>query len=231
MKKQVDNKEYRTVFQNRLRIIAKNLGSQRVLAEKIGVTERTIAAYASGETEPKAQTLSQIAKAGNITLEWLINGGDFLATGQGNSNPEADNQRFVPIPRYDARLSAGAGAWNDDNATLLDYIHFTHEFLQKKLGRTNIEGLVILDAVGDSMEPTINNDDLVMIDRNAEGASNGIYAFVLRDTAHIKRFTFLANGGLKISSDNKEYESETLSPDESDTLHIIGRAIWRGHVF
>ena len=77
-------------------------------------------------------------------------------------------QNFINLPRYNGRLAAGDGAFNE-RAELLDYIPFTKAFLSKKLGLMSEKDLVILEVKGDSMEPTISNGDLAAIDQTQTG--------------------------------------------------------------
>ena len=47
--------------------------SQEQLAEAVGVTTRSISAYESGRAVPRANTLRKLAKALNVTVEYLTN--------------------------------------------------------------------------------------------------------------------------------------------------------------
>lgn len=140
------------------------------------------------------------------------------------------NLGSVQIPRYGVQLSAGNGHWNEDELTPLDYIPFTREFLQKKLNRKSTNDLLILEASGDSMLPTIAEGDLVLVDQRLKTQTDGIFAFVQDGLARVKRFKFLTGGRVQLVSDNKElYTPETLSNEEAEYLHIIGRVCWIGH--
>jgi len=153
---------------------------------------------------------------------------DWLATGSLTSSEPAEAE-FVGIPRYDAWLGAGDGAFNE-RARRIDDIPFTREFLQRKLGRNTAEGLAILEARGDSMEPTISDGDLVLVDRRQDRLEDGIMAFVRDDTAYVKRIRCLLDG-IEIISDNRDiYEPLVVSRERLDELTIIGRVRWIGRV-
>lgn len=47
--------------------------SQKQLAEKIGVTQRTITTYETGGSLPRGTTARKLAKALNVSLEYLMN--------------------------------------------------------------------------------------------------------------------------------------------------------------
>jgi len=47
--------------------------SQRALAEKIGVSQRAITAYETGVSLPRGTTARKLAKALNVSVEYLLN--------------------------------------------------------------------------------------------------------------------------------------------------------------
>ena len=55
-------------------------------------------------------------------------------------------------------------------------------------------------------------------------------AVLRRDSGlQAKRLQLLVDGSVLIKSDNeKKYEKETIPPERSASLHIIGRVIWIG---
>ncbi len=61
-------------FHERLRILSKEAGGIRSLADKTNISERTIANWLSGKTDPKANALIPIAVEMGITLDWLVMG-------------------------------------------------------------------------------------------------------------------------------------------------------------
>lgn len=94
----------------------------------------------------------------------------------------------------------------------------------------NAKDLAILEVKGDSMEPTIADGDLVIVDQAQRAPDDGIMAFILDDTAYIKRMRRFFDG-IDIISDNKKmYPPIQLGRDRFDELHIIGRVRWCGHV-
>jgi phage repressor protein C with HTH and peptisase S24 domain len=134
---------------------------------------------------------------------------------------------FAQIPRYKAELSAGAGRFNPDSTMPEDFIPFTWEFLERRLQRTNIDGLVMLGVAGDSMSPTINDDDLVMVDRTKTRLDAGVFAFVLDGVARVKRINVTMRG-IDILSDNSTYGPEHYTRKELSEMQVIGRVRWVG---
>ena len=90
---------------------------------------------------------------------------------------------------------------------------------------------MIFVAAGDSMEPTINDGDLVMVDQRDDWLRDGLFAFTLGDEARIKRLHRLIDG-VEIRSDNDElYSPEFVRGAQADQLQIIGRVVWAGRTY
>ncbi|MDH5525442.1 MAG: helix-turn-helix domain-containing protein [Desulfobulbaceae bacterium] len=64
----------------RIQAVRKNLGlNQEQFGKKLGgIAKSTISGYESGDTDPKPETLAQIAKLGNASLDWLITGDEWI---------------------------------------------------------------------------------------------------------------------------------------------------------
>ncbi|WP_421707958.1 LexA family transcriptional regulator [Algihabitans sp.] len=220
-------------FSGRIEQVIRLAGSVAELARKSGLSERVISKYRSGESDPSRRRLLALAEASGVSVEWLATGK--TATGKTATGkpiePVSENKQesgdFALVPRFDARLSAGAGAFTE-RTSLLDHIPFTQRFLRRNLGRSAIEGLAIVEAVGDSMEPTISNGDLVMIDRQDTVPGDGLYALVLDDSLLVKRVHKTLDG-LEITSDNSAlYRPITLPRARIDDVMIVGRVRWLG---
>lgn len=141
-------------------------------------------------------------------------------------------QSFVSIPYYrESHLSAGNGYVVDiDKET--DLLTFQAAWLRKM--SLQPEYLVVVRCKGDSMEPRIKDDDIVLVNTQVhdfKSIEDGkIYAINYAGEARIKRLIKRFDGSLVISSDNQspEYSDEIVTPDMADQLKIIGKAVWVG---
>lgn len=190
-------------------------------AQRVGLPQTTVSKYlnAGGKVAPRLDIVALMAEGLGVTMDWLVH-----ARGDG---PDA-TMGFAKIPRYDATLAAGAGSWNDGRRRL-DDIPFTQAFLNRKLGRASTAGLAILEARGDSMEPTIADGALVLIDEADTRLIDGVFAFILGEDARIKRFR-VRTDGLEITSDNPAYSPELVAGKDLGKLQIIGRTLWVGQL-
>ena len=176
-------------------------------------------------SRPSAVSLLQIAKAKDRPVEWLITGEDaavervIVAAG-----PQVGDD-VVKIPRYATMLSAGNGQFAD-RADPLQPIPFAPDFFGKKLGRS-ADGMVIVDAVGESMEPVIGDGDLVMIDTSDTQPREAIFAVALGEELFVKRVARRAHG-IDLLSENPHYPPMVLEGPDLEELQIIGRVVWIG---
>ncbi len=103
--------------------------------------------------------------------------------------------------------------------------------MARKQGRTNTDGLVILIAKGDSMDPLIADGDLVMVDRKRNELSDGVYAFVYGGMARVKYLRPTLSGDIAVISQNPLHEKELLPRTDLEDFQITGKVVWCGHRF
>jgi len=222
--------------------------TQDVAALKIGIKYRTYQTHEAGQI-PNRNTLKKYIDFYGCDRNWLLTGegepyinkeiisaggkvgeggggyGPRGDTGQGVTVPEigeCDPALFGLVPRAEAVLSAGGGAFVASER-MREYYAFRKDWLRRVSSGRN--GLVLLGVRGTSMEPTIQPGDMVMIDAgNTAIHDGGIYALGLGETIVIKRLAHLAGGRIRIISDNKaEFPPEEVSlPD----IRVLGRVIW-----
>lgn len=140
-----------------------------------------------------------------------------------NPDPEA----FDYVPMADAKLSAGGGCF-----VISENIEGYYAFRKSWLSRvaTSVKNLVLMRVHGRSMDPTIQDDDTVMIDTGRRDIREGmIYALRVDSTIMIKRLSFRTGGKVLVISDNRqEYEPYEAAIKE---LFIIGQIIFFSRTF
>lgn len=142
---------------------------------------------------------------------------------------EADG-RYAFIPQYDARAAAGIGHENP-HVEVRSTLAFKREWLKVK--GVNPNQLVVIYADGESMWPTINDHDVLLIDRSKiDPIDRQVFVLASADKgAIVKRLIKTALGGWIIRSDNENKEEHpdlVLSRKEINEHRIIGQVIWRG---
>lgn len=137
------------------------------------------------------------------------------------------NEDFAPIPRLDARVSAGPGSDNGD-VQVVEKLAFRRDWLAR-MGVDPAQA-VLLQISGDSMTPGLHDGDLALIDRRRNKVRNGhVYALTDIDgLTRVKRIDVLPTGVI-LRSDAPSYPAEFRSADDANQLKIIGRVVWSGH--
>jgi len=118
-------------------------------------------------------------------------------------------------------VSAGGGAYDeDDGYEKLDLPDF---FVNIIGGKDNIKNIEAINVTGDSMEPTLNNGNIIFIDKTKQNVSkDGIYAFVNENGLFVKRIQRRVDGGLDVISDNKEYPMQIV---EKNGINVLGKVV------
>lgn len=141
--------------------------------------------------------------------------------------PDDAGVEFAMVPHYDVELSAGHGAIVEREAEI-GRIAFRRDWLRQK--GLSAKDLVVTRVKGDSMEPTIKDGALVLVDTRMEfPKADGIYVIQNDGELFAKRVQVdLAANGVSIISDNPSYKPVHLDRDDVKRLYIIGKVVWVG---
>ena len=141
---------------------------------------------------------------------------------------EFDGLRYVAIRSFDLAAAAGAGADLPGLPAVKNRALFRHDWLRRVTGAA-IADLAIIRVEGDSMTPTLQDGDSVLIDQTQRRPDKreGIYVINNDGLSQIKRVSaHPVTKRLSIMSDNPVYPTyHDLPPDQID---IVGRVIWIG---
>lgn len=146
-------------------------------------------------------------------------------TKKGTAQPSEEDifEQFVFIPGYSVQVSAGHGSLAPEFHEPTRFLAFRRKWLQH---RGFSEGsLVLVWAKGDSMEPTIHNNDTLVINTDRKVLTDG-NIFVLRysDTLWVKRVQPRADSWLLIS-DNKMYPPIEIPHSEKHSFDVVGQVV------
>jgi phage repressor protein C with HTH and peptisase S24 domain len=155
---------------------------------------------------------------------------DWLAFGRGTTVGAAPG--FVLIPHFDVQAGAGPGRLSVrepstpyDEPAGGEVIAFREDWLRKK--GINPHTAHVLTAVGDSMEPTIRDGDLLLVDRAIDRVRDlGLYVVTWGGFVMVKRVELRRDGTLVLKSDNRQYAEVLVGPDEIESLAVEGRVRW-----
>ncbi|MGI6247775.1 MAG: XRE family transcriptional regulator [Pseudochelatococcus sp.] len=203
----------------RIRFLFERLGGQKAAAAT-DKSIRSLQRYFSG-AEPPASVVKALAKATGVSADWILFGGDeptLQPSGTGGGN------QFVYVPKFEAADAArGIGQDNSQSSAIA-----MRESWLRGIG-TDPRHACLLAFGGDSMEPTIRDGDLLLIDRSVgQIIDHGIYVLLVGGRLLVKRVQLRHDGSLVLRNDNPAYEIETVSAEDAGRLVIEGRVRWFG---
>lgn len=211
----------------RLKSERERLGyAQPAFAALADTTKKSQIDYEKDLTQPKAGYLAAIAGAG-ADVQYIVTGVKTALEKIAEKNVPINAEGYVSIPRYEVQASAGNGRSVVDEP-VVGYFSVTKEWVRNVINAEPSK-LAIISVDGDSMEPSLQHGEQVLIDLRRDRFDNdAVYAIQYNGLLRIKRVQILHNGNVVIKSDNDAYDPETLSFDEAGELHVIGRVLpWK----
>ena len=206
------------------------LDTQQQLADFAGVSKGLVGQWFNGSTGLGAKPLSAFDKKTRFSINWLTEGtGDKYKTYALPAITESESEDRIRFPRLNAEATCGAGTINDHHIEVVDYVTVASAWAREKLGG-NLNKIQVITARGDSMEPTIEDGDVMFVDTAIEAfEGDGLYLLWYIDGLKAKRLQSTVGGGLMIISDNNSYQTETVRGEDLNAVHIIGRirGAWR----
>lgn len=206
-------------------------------AARFGWRPSTYYGHENGSRGLKPDVATIYARAFRVSPEWLLygrgrrdadlsvhDGGGIALEVELKSAPSSTHDDLVAV--YNVAASAGHGALAEDYSDT-SRLAFPPGYLQR-LTKTNPRNLAIISVKGDSMAPTLSDDDIVMLDLSKRDLSfDGL--FVIRDDGDgllVKRIGRASRRGfVMMIPDNSAYPSvERPTMD----IEVLGRVIWVG---
>ena len=164
----------------RLRDVRNSLNlSQSEFAEMIKVHEQTLSKAERGVIPLSDAIISKI-----LTSSSAINR-TYLVEGKGQPLKEVQNVEYLYIPRLETQLSTGEGMENLEELEVR-CLAFRKDWVRRKTGSP--DQLALLEVVGNSMTPTLEEGDLVLVDKSqTKVVDNKIFAIIIGDQCKVKR--------------------------------------------
>jgi len=197
--------------------------SEEALAKRLGLAKRTLNNYLNDRSEPRFETVLDFCDIVGIDVGGVIRRDDDSPL---NMALEPDGDEFVKINVYDVDLAAGEGRVAD-NESPIDQLAFRSAWLDR--AGINPAYASIVRVEGKSMEPTLQNKSVVLIDHRDKTPISKNYIFAVRqgEGLQVKRVERDAeNKVIMLHSDNPEVSTKVLKLDELDDFEIVGRVVW-----
>ena len=193
--------------------------SQSDLARLTGLTQGAINQILSGKTR-KSKYAPDIARALGVSLEWL-SGQDVPSGIRGT----VDKVDFVQLTELDVGYGMGGGTFIEEHGEHKPRV-FDPAWL-REITPSKPEMLFIARGIGDSMMPTLLDNDILIVDRGQRRVTqqDRIWAVTYGELGMVKRVRRLPSGQFLLMSDNAAISPIEAAPDE---INIVGRIVWIG---
>lgn len=149
---------------------------------------------------------------------------DHLPSAYSSLRPIQDE---ILIPQYDVRAAMGHGQVPAEYSEAVRNLVVREAILREKgVTYTSSTALAMITGWGQSMEGTINDKDLVIVDRGINDfIGEGIYVITWHQELYIKRMMRLDEEHFRLISDNPHYENQTARVDDV-AIHAKVLLIW-----
>lgn len=197
--------------------------SKKDIERKIGVSYTSVQNwFKNGGIDD--DNLRKLADLFEVDYFWLLTGK--TSTQVREHTPEYLTERDTMIAVYDVQLSAGNGMTAPDFIETKKKLPFDSQWLNKH--NLKPDNLMVLYVAGDSMLPTMEDGDSVLIDKSkTKIIDRKIYGIVIGGDCKIKRLSQRFDGSIEVISDNPMHKTEVIPASELEYLHIIGQAVYR----
>lgn len=202
-----------------------------IFAKHIEITESTLRNYENNLSLPNSDIVAKICHVFNVEPGWLILGGKNNSTEELPAKaPTTTGVELKLIPLVEARLSAGQGSLEVDGNSERSYA-FRMDFLLRK---GNPNAMVLMRVAGDSMQPEIMDNDVVLIDQSKKDIIPGkIFAVGFDDAIYLKRIDKQPGEVILKSVNEEAYPPIRLDMrgDMAEFFRVIGKVIWSGREY
>ncbi|WP_062260008.1 XRE family transcriptional regulator [Endozoicomonas arenosclerae] len=210
-------------FARRFQLIVDRLtqGNKKQFAEMTGKSASHIYKICRGTSRPSMAYLESLYDDFRVDLNWLLTGDQ---NDSGQISETSGSKEIVYAPMFDVQASAGMGA-AVQNEEVSDYFAFNKAFLSRQLGVSG-ENLAFVTISGDSMLPTFQDGDQVLVDMSRKSVqSEAVYLIQTEDGLMAKRVKQNQHE-LSITSDNPEYPGWTLDLKKLEENPVVGKIVW-----
>lgn len=200
-------------------------------AKAMQINPVTYRAYETGQNS-YVKLAHQFAGRLRVSGKWLIEGDpeDQAALAE-EQRPDSDLETAAKalgltlVPQLELGYSMGGGSvFTEYRHT--GFVPFHRDWLAA-FAKGAFADLFVARGDGDSMQPTLLDGDIVLIDTAQKRIEqqDRIWAISYGDLGMIKRVRRLPSGSYRIMSDNP-----TVPPIDAvdDEMHVVGRVVWIG---
>lgn len=144
-----------------------------------------------------------------------------------------DHGELVISQYHDVRASMGGGLLLRGETGQITGWKVNHNWLIKNVpSNTGNKNLAIVTGFGDSMRGMFNSGDPLLVDAGVKRLDyDGVYFFRIGDEGFIKTLQRIPNEGIRVISENKKYESWTITQDMDFEIFARVLKVWKSEEF
>ncbi len=199
-------------------VISREVGERKVfdkdVAEALGIHPITFATMKKRGKIPYEEILDFCAKR-KISINWLF-------YDQATRSLEETTERYANVRYFgDIYASAGGGAFNYDEAH--EYLSLDPHMVALVGGAREIPNIDAINVLGDSMEPTFRDGDIVFVNRTITDITRGgVFVIATPIGLFVKRLLLRSDGTVDLISDNSLYSTEQVLLSD---VEVIGKVV------
>jgi phage repressor protein C with HTH and peptisase S24 domain len=200
-----------------------------------GLSSGAVSQWFSGSTQNlDGENLLNASKVLGVNPEWLATGKGRMKHIDAQISPPSHQamgdisspSNIIKIPLLNITASMGYGSENTEEVPIA-YISINADWAKIALRPlSDTSNLAFIHAVGDSMFPTFNDGDILLVDTwNKSVTADKIYVIEAHDRLFIKRVRQRLDGAFEVSSDNPSVKTVDILNGDSE-VNVKGHVIW-----
>lgn len=136
----------------------------------------------------------------------------------------------IQIPLLSNAASMGPGADVEHDDVIIGALPVSPEWVNKRIRPTSLHALRFIHAYGDSMSPTFEDGDVLLVDtgRRSPSGADGVYVLATNSRLFIKRVTEQFDGKKIVTSDNVNVKM-VQELDGGNQIVVLGKVVWVWH--
>ena len=188
-------------------------------------TDSTISQIINGLKDTKSGNVKNLGDRLARSLEEKLSLGYGWMDADHSEDPDAKSN-LIALNKLSIEAGCNPAGGSDGEAcAIVERIEVTPEWYKQNISRYRLHGHDLITARGDSMEPTINSGDIVVVDTHDHDLTQeGIFCVNYGAGVMLKRIQVLPFG-VEFISDNKLYNPFVLKGQEVNSVNIIGRVV------
>lgn len=189
------------------------------VAEALSMSKASFSHFKKRGSVP-VEAITYFCAKRKLSINWML-------FDQRPKSLEEETEKYTRI-KYFSKINAGAGGGSFNEEEEYKYITLDKALFQTVYAShyMNFKYVAAMNVMGDSMEPTLYDKEVILFNTNEKEISKGgIFIVSTNAGLYVKRIAQKIDGSIELISDNKNYNCEVICQDEMSGLSIIGKVI------